>query len=58
MVQSAGVYDDEHQVSLAVALPNVEEIQLVDVAFSRIALTEELTPKVRSLLVGREAMAD
>jgi len=43
------MFDASMTVSLCVRLPELEEVQLLDVAFDRIELTEELTPKVRKL---------
>ena len=49
---AGGMYDESSTVALhgtKLKLPQLEELQLIDVAFSRITLTEETTPNLRAL---------
>ncbi|KAL3910398.1 MAG: hypothetical protein SGPRY_009072 [Prymnesium sp.] len=48
-ITSRGVYDDTRSFVLAKALPALEMLQLVDVSWSTITLTPELTPNITSL---------
>ena len=45
----SGFYDEDLVATLERHMPDLEELQLVDVAFERIVLTEELTPALKSL---------
>ena len=47
VIGSSGSYDDHFKPELCVKLPKLEEIQLIDVAFAKVALNEQLTPKLR-----------
>lgn len=48
-IVSTGTFDDKNRVALARPLPNLTELHLVDVAFSRVVLTAETTPKLHTL---------
>ncbi len=48
-IGSSGFYDEDMAITLDREFPELEELQLVDVAFERIALTADLAPKLRKL---------
>ena len=49
ITSGTGFYDDDLSVSFERHLPELRELQLVDVAFSTLVLTEALTPALESL---------
>lgn len=46
VVKSDGSYDDSVLFTLRAALPQLEEVQLIDVAFGAVHLITEFIPKV------------
>lgn len=48
-ITSKGGYDDSLRVALEQHLPELQEVQLVDVSFSKITLDAERTPNLRSV---------
>ena len=49
LIVRAHMYDDQLRPTLNVALPHLEEIQLIDVAFNSVTLDESTTPNLRKL---------
>eukprot|EP00873_Tetraselmis_striata_P035754 jgi/Tetstr1/456018/TSEL_042794.t2 len=49
VVKSDGSYDDSVLFTLRAALPQLEEVQLIDVAFGAVHLITEFIPKVKKL---------
>ncbi|KAG7372359.1 MYND finger domain containing protein [Nitzschia inconspicua] len=48
-IQSTGGYDDSIQPKLEVSMPELETLQLIDVAFQKVTLNQQLTPKIEDL---------
>ena len=46
---SAGYIDDQIRPKLAVSMPQLETVRLIDVCFSKIKFNESLTPKLQSI---------
>jgi len=51
VIQSAGCYDDSLQLNLDVAMPKLEKLKLIDVAFDKVVLNKELTPLIEDLFM-------
>lgn len=55
---STGLFDDDTKPKLAIRLPNLEEVQFLDIEMVQIKLTPELTPKVRKVWMQNPTQED
>lgn len=51
VIESSGFYDEENKLTLEVPMPKLQTIKLIDCAFKKIALGDELTPVVEELFM-------
>jgi hypothetical protein len=51
VIQSEGCYNESIKPSLAIAMPKLETLKLIDVAFSKITLDTKLTPLLEDLFM-------
>ena len=49
VIQSTGGFDDEFKPSLEVALPKLQSLKLINVAFDKVTLNNDLTPLIEEL---------
>ena len=48
-IESDGFYQEKFKPSLNVSMPNLEKIKLIDIAFAKVNLNSDLTPKVEEI---------
>lgn len=51
VIQSTGYYDDSLEPTLEVAMPQLEKLKLINVAFGKVTLNATLTPKIQELFL-------